>query len=303
MKHLRLFEYLDAVVRQGSIRRAAENLYITPSALDRRIQQVEEELGTPIFERHARGMRLTAAGEIFLNYVRRHIADLERVRSEIEGLKGLRRGHVDVVASQALASRFLPDQINSFRASYPRVSFGVRVVDRGEALRALIAYEADLALVVLPKITSEVLELVMVAQPIVAMMTERHPLAAKSEVRLSDCLSFPLVLPDATLGVRELLEPTLAKRSTKAKIVTEANSFELMRQLLVDNHSIGFQVQIGAPTDTDNRDGLLSRPIDPRDVPMAPLVCAQLRGRTPSVAAAHFAHRLAQELNTMNPVG
>ena len=303
MKHLRLFEYINAVVRHGSIRRAAENLYLTPSALDRRIQQVEEELGTAIFERHAKGMRLTSAGEIFIDYVRRHISDLDRVRSEIEGLKGLRKGHIEIVASQALALNFLPKQISAFRENHPEVSFRVRVVDRSEALRALMAYEADLALSVLPKITSELLELVMVAQPVMAMMSSHHPLAAKPKLRLSDCLSFPLVLPDASLGARELLEPILERRSTRPDIAAETDSFELMRGLLVDGHSVGFQVEIGAPQDEAPFEGLISRPIDAKDVPMAPLVCAQLRGRTLSVAAARFASRLAQHLNNMRPIG
>ena len=54
MKHLRLFNYIDMIVREGSVRRAAEKLHITASALDRRVQDLEEELGTGIFERHPR---------------------------------------------------------------------------------------------------------------------------------------------------------------------------------------------------------------------------------------------------------
>lgn len=299
MKHLRLFEYIDAVVRAGSIRRASETLYITPSALDRRIQQVEEELGTQIFERHAKGMRLTAAGEIFLDYVRRHIADLDRVRSEIEGLKGLRKGHVAIVASQALALKFLPEQIRLFRSRYPGVSFSVRIADRGEALKSLIAFEADLAVVVFPKMSSEVMQLIMVAQPVVALMSAQHPLAAQPTVRLSECLNYPLVLPDASLGVRELLQPILIRRTNKAQISAETNSFELMRGLLQDQRSIGFQIAIGTP-DSLPESTIISRPIDERDVPAAPLICAQLRGRTLSVAAARFADQLTQQLDNMN---
>lgn len=298
MKHLRLFEYIDAVVRAGSIRRASEALYITPSALDRRIQQIEEELGTQIFERHSKGMRLTAAGEIFLDYVRRHMADLDRVRSEIEGLKGLRKGHVSVVASQALALKFLPEQIRLFRERHPGVSFSIRIADRGEALKALMSFEAELAVVVFPKMSSEVLQLIMVAQPVVALMSAQHPLAGQPRVRLSECLNYPLVLPDASLGVRELLSPILVRRTHQAQMTAETNSFELMRGLLQDHHSIGFQIAIGTP-DMAQENAIISRPIDERDVPTAPLICAQLRGRTLSVAAARFADQLTQCLDQM----
>lgn len=300
MRHLRLFEYIDAIVRSGSIRRAAEQLHITASALDRRVQQLEEELEAPLFERHARGMRLTAAGEIFLNYIRRHLADLEQVRSEINGLKGLRLGHVDVVASQALALKFLPEQMNQFRHSFPGVSFSVRIVDHHAALRALMAFEADLAVVVFPKLNSEILPLIMVAQPIMAMMDAQHPLALKPELRLSDCLSYPLILPDASLGSRELLDPILARRAAKVQVRAETNSFELMRGLLIDGRSIGFQIGIGAPEVTDPGP-LISRPISAKDVPYAPLVCAQLRTRTLSVAAARFADQISGALHDLDP--
>lgn len=302
MKHLRLFEYIDAVVRAGSIRRASEALYITPSALDRRIQQIEEELGTQIFERHSKGMRLTAAGEIFLDYVRRHMADLDRVRSEIEGLKGLRKGHVSVVASQALALKFLPEQIRLFRERHPGVSFSIRIADRGEALKALMSFEAELAVVVFPKMSSEVLQLIMVAQPVVALMSAQHPLAEQPKVRLSECLNYPLVLPDASLGVRELLSPILVRRTHQAQISAETNSFELMRGLLQDHRSVGFQIAIGTP-DMAQENTIISRPIDERDVPTAPLICAQLRGRTLSVAAARFADQLTQCLDQMEASG
>ncbi len=61
MKHLRTLAYVTEIARAGSIRRAAERLSITPSALTRQIQDLEYELGTPIFERLAQGMRLNAA--------------------------------------------------------------------------------------------------------------------------------------------------------------------------------------------------------------------------------------------------
>src|ERR1700742_413309 len=67
----RLFRYVDAVGRYGSIRKAAEALHVVSSALNRRILDLEAELGSPLFERLPRGVRPTAAGELFFNYVPR----------------------------------------------------------------------------------------------------------------------------------------------------------------------------------------------------------------------------------------
>ncbi|MBS62659.1 LysR family transcriptional regulator [Salinisphaera sp.] len=298
MKHFRYFRYMDAVVRAGSIRRAAEQLYITPSALDRRIHDLEKDLGTPLFERHARGMRLLAAGEIFLGYVRRHLADLDRMQSEIESLKGLKRGHVEIVASQAVAVSFLSQQVRTFQQNHPGVTFNVRITDRGEAMRALTAFEADLALVISPLRTAELLPLIVVAQPVMAMMDIDHPLAAAQSLRFGDCLSYPLVLPRATLATRALIDAVLNARSVPATIAVETDSFEMMRGLIAHTANIGFQVAIGTPdAQTDPR--VVARPIDERDISAAPMVCAQLKGRSLSVAAARFANQVVGALDAM----
>src|ERR1700710_342635 len=111
MNHLRFLKYIDEVARVCSIRAAAERLHVAPSAVNRRLLDIEQELGTPIFERLPRGMRLTAAGELFIHYVRDRAAALEQVRSKIEELKGLHRGTIKVAVSQALAPSFLPRAI------------------------------------------------------------------------------------------------------------------------------------------------------------------------------------------------
>src|SRR5215204_6436306 len=89
MRHLRFLRYVDEVARAGSIRKAAERLHVTASAVNRRVMDLEEELGAPLFERRARGVRLTAAGELFVRYIREQAGDVERMRSQIEDLKGL----------------------------------------------------------------------------------------------------------------------------------------------------------------------------------------------------------------------
>ena len=79
MNHLRHLRYIDEIARCGSIRLAAERLHVAASAVNRRLLDVEDELGTPVFERLPRGMRLTAAGERFLDRARNVLRELEAV--------------------------------------------------------------------------------------------------------------------------------------------------------------------------------------------------------------------------------
>jgi len=84
------------VARRGSIRRAAERLHIALSAVDRQILQLESQIGMPLFERLPQGLRLTAAGEFLVDAIRRSRRELMRVKSQIDDLKGLRRGEVSI---------------------------------------------------------------------------------------------------------------------------------------------------------------------------------------------------------------
>ena len=101
MRHQLSLRYVDTVARIGSIRKAADQLAITSSALNRRIIGMEEDLGVPIFDRVPNGVRLNAAGEILVQHFRKQLAEMDRVKSQINDLQGERRGHVAVACSQA----------------------------------------------------------------------------------------------------------------------------------------------------------------------------------------------------------
>ena len=81
--------YFQEVARCGSISQAASNLHVATSAISRQISGLEENLGMALFERHARGMNLTAAGELLLAHARRSAMDAERTLHDIAALQGL----------------------------------------------------------------------------------------------------------------------------------------------------------------------------------------------------------------------
>jgi DNA-binding transcriptional LysR family regulator len=298
MKHLRILSYVDAVARSGSIRKAAVQLHVTASAVNRRITDLEDELGAPLFERRPRGVRLTAAGEVFVNYLRQQDGEVERMKSQIEDLKGMRRGTVRIACSQALALEFLPQQIGEFRRRHPLVSFDVKVFDHEQAMMALAAYEVDLALVFRPPFLANFHPLMSLEQSIVAVMSSQHPLAGKRTVRLRDCAAYPVALPERSIGGRQLLEEVMARSRISFQLAAESNSFEMLRGLVLEANLISFQIRIGTMP-SGNKLGLVAREIDDRDVPRANLVLGQLRTRNLPIPAAVFAERLARALEAM----
>ena len=302
MRHLKLLAHVVEVARMGSIRKAAERLNLTPSAMNRRIQDLEAEVGTPLFERRPRGVRLTTAGEMFVRYARSQVAEAERMLSQIEDLRGLRRGPIQIACSQALALDFLPSHIAAFQKQHPKVLFDVRVMDHDRALAALAAYEVDLAIVYRPAMWPSLRVIASIPQRLFVIIRSDHPLAAKKTVRLSECAEYPAALPDRSLSGRQILDEVTTRRDLRFNTLAESNSFEMLRGLVFRCNMISFQIEIGAPSGELGM-GLTGRPVDVRDLPTADLVMCQLRGRSLPVAAATFAELMLKNMQSVKPGG
>ena len=297
MKHLLPLTYINAVSKAGSIRKAAKTLAITSTALNRRILAMEEELGVPIFERLARGVRLTTAGEILIHHFREQLTDMERVKSQIADLTGERRGHISIACSQALLSFFLPEQIALYRKEHPAVTFSVLLRDRAAAEQALTDFSADLLLVFEPIRLFEFQTLLNIRQTLHAVMAKDHPLAASESLRLRECLQFPLALPTEEFGVRQLLEAAIRRTSLSLDPVVVSDSFEFLQSHAIAENIIAFQIPIGLPGN-DDHSKIVSRPVAVQDVPPGLLYFGQLRGRTMPVAAARFAHQMMEHFQS-----
>ncbi len=295
MKHLLPIKYIDAVAKSGSIRKAADMLSITSTALNRRILAMEEELGVRIFERLPRGVRLSAAGEILIHHIRNQLSDMERVKGQIADLSGERRGHIAIACSQALLPYFLPEQISKYRAEHPAVTFEVLLRDRQAAEQALVDMSADIALVFEPVRLQEFHHILTIKQPVYAMMGADHPLANKGVLRLRECLRYPVALPTPSYGVRHLLENAVNRSNLTMNVAVESDSFEFLRHHAIAENMISFQISIGLPP-LFSSSQTVTKPLDERDVPPGYLYFGQLKGRTLPVAVARFANQLNEAL-------
>lgn len=298
LRNMRIWTYVEEVARCGSVRQASQRLNVTPSAVLRRIQDLEYDLGAAIFERDNSGVRLTSAGEVLIRWIRAQSADLRRVQSYIQELSGLHRGQIRITCSQALARGWLMREILAFREVHRSIDFHISVGNHHEAIELLSAYEADLALIFKPRRTAELQPIMTIGQGLVAVMSVDHPLAAKSTVRLRDCAAYDVALPDSSFGGRELLDLHNANSSAKFRVVFEANSFEMLFGFVRATDAITFQVAIGTFS-LSEADGLTVRPISDADGAYGPLVLAQLSGRTLPHAAVKFAEQLSRRMDDL----
>ncbi|MET1536977.1 LysR family transcriptional regulator, partial [Burkholderia sola] len=203
----------DEVVRRGSIRKAAEHLHVAPTAVNRQILDLEAELGTPLFERIHKRLRLTPTGEMVLGHVRATLREHAALRERIAELQGARSGEITVAATTGLAGSLLPSLVHEFRQRHPGIA--VRVIDLpvADIAATVEGGDADLGLAYdLPE-RPALRALATSEWQIGAIVPPRHALARQSSVLLSECVGHPLILPAPPLSIRSLLDEAFARNA------------------------------------------------------------------------------------------
>jgi DNA-binding transcriptional LysR family regulator len=206
-------KYFVAVAKSGSIRRAAEELHVAASAISRLIQLLEEELDAQLLERHRghKGLKLTAEGQVVLNYARSIEAGLDAVRDDIQSLKTIRTGKVRFGISESFTREFVPQFLHRFHTAYPGIVFEV-IVAGGRKLTEMIAnHDIDVSL---SYITPDAFNVSVVEQAMTTpclLVASDHPFAQREFVDISECAGEDIALPDASLTIRESYVRMFAK--------------------------------------------------------------------------------------------
>ena len=247
--------YFLETARLGSIRHGAEKLHVAPSAISRQIALLEQSYGMPLFERHASGVRLTPAGEVFARQAHATVRDFERLRSEIDDFQHLRRGIVRVCTVYTGVGTVLCPAIAEFEVAYPGITFDVQRVNGIPAIEAVAAEQCDIAIGFEPPFHRDVEEVQSLRDPIVAIMRPSHPLASRAKLTLRELADYPVALLDETNTTRIVLDRALAAEglSLTAK-VTVSDPF-LALAVARSNQVIAFSPSQVARADVES--GLL----------------------------------------------
>ncbi len=119
------YKYIAAVAELRSISKAAQKLYISQPALTRIVMNIEEELGTPLFNRAALPIQLTYAGERYLEEARRVLAIDSSLRRELQEISEMKRGLLKIGTNYAASNLWLPHILPVFRREYPGITISL----------------------------------------------------------------------------------------------------------------------------------------------------------------------------------
>ena len=149
---LKELDYIVTVANEGSISRAAEKLFMAQSSLSQAVRLFEQDLGTPIFVRTARGVRPTSAGEAFIFHARQILQQYQEARSEASDIENLKGGTVIFGISTYRGTYLLPPVLKKFHALYPRVHVEICEMDSIDLENKILEGLLDLALIAAPPV-------------------------------------------------------------------------------------------------------------------------------------------------------
>ncbi|SEJ27353.1 DNA-binding transcriptional regulator, LysR family [Sphingobium sp. AP50] len=280
----RFLRYFMAVGRLGSIRKAADELNISASAIDRQILNVEADLGMPLFERLPTGLRLTAAGEIMMAAGGRWQKNLTDVRAQIEDLRGLKRGHVDIAIIDALAKGYIPGAIRAIQSRYPGITIGVRVLENDRVRDAIASGEVDFGILFEPQSYRDLTVRSFVEVRLGFITPAGHPFGDQREARFSNCAGSPLIVPAEPLAVCQQIAVLEGTSGLHIDRSATSDNIQMITSLVLQGVGIGILTSLDVITEVQR--GLLSftRISDPILRPMTLALCTAAT-RTPSYAA------------------
>jgi LysR family positive regulator for ilvC len=184
--------------------RAAEAGHISPSALSRSIQRLEDEAGAMLFERNNRSVSLTAAGRLFLDYARSAMGDWDAIRNTLMKASGELHGEVSMFCSVTASYSFLFDILARFRRDHPRIEIKLHTGDPEEAVARVLAGNEDISIGARPSSLPRGLAFRPIAvSPLVfisANDADHAELDTGRAARASAWAGIPMILPERGIG-------------------------------------------------------------------------------------------------------
>jgi LysR family cyn operon transcriptional activator len=210
---------------------AAESFYISQPTLSIHIQQLEEELGLPLFNRIGRNVRLTEAGNVFLDQARKSVRELDIAMEEIADMKGLKSGTLRLTALLLFGQEILPTWLAKFNCSYPNIQIMLKTGPSEQLEEELLAGQVDLALSFVPPSSEDLAYEKLFTEQIFFVVGEQHPLAGLAEITLSELSTTPLAVVSNRTAARKVLDRVFAEQKLEPKIMIEIDDLQALLKI------------------------------------------------------------------------
>jgi DNA-binding transcriptional LysR family regulator len=228
---------LAVLAETGSLSRTARSVHLTPAAVHKQLKQLEDELQVPLYERRDGHLRLTAAAELLLPYLRDILGQYESAVSALEEWKGVRRGLLRIGAGPSLAIYLLPEMLRRYHDRFPKVDVDLQTGSSAQLLDGLQQGTLDLSLVVAPESMEDLsveVEVEMRAEVVFVTSMAAPP----KRCAMKQLGGMPFLLFRKGARIENLIDRYLSDHGLSPEVTMRFDSAEALKATLVLNTGV-----------------------------------------------------------------
>lgn len=229
-----------AVHRYGSIRAAADQLGIAPSAVSRQVADMESQLGVTLLERSSRGVNLTDAGRLVLEHMRHVVEEADYLNEQLSDLRGIQQRNVRIHCGEGFLADFMQNGLGSIGSPGFQIRYELLVGSTDAVVGALANGESDIGIAYNPPATGAVRSLASARHPLCVLIPSGHPLATMTSVQLADCAPYPVALLPKGHGTTDLLMRVASDSGIALSPLLMTTSIDALRRFVKAGLGLAF---------------------------------------------------------------
>lgn len=238
--------YFETLAKVGNISHAAERLNLSQSALSRSIQNLEKEVGAPLFIRESRGVTLNTYGEVFLEHATNAINEIQTAEHKIQDLIHPTHGTIRLAFTQPLGSDYIPMLISAFTEKYPNIQFKLSQDTTRKILKQLNRDEIDIGFCSPFSANTTIEKYTILEEELIMLVPKNHPLSKQKEVHLVEFALEKFIVFKEDTSVREVTDYICHEAGFEPTIVFEGIAEKSIIDLVSKNFGVAI-VPIGIP--------------------------------------------------------
>lgn len=230
--------YFLQICQSGSISSAARSLFISAQGLSRILNNLEDELGYPIFERTKTGVTPTEDGRILEKYAREILIQADAMTQELRRRHEALQGRVRVAAAYGLMGYFGPERMLTFRRDHPELTLELSEYTDLRAADAVWYREADWGLVNLPMDESRYRIEPLATIPLYLLAHRDNPLSRRKTVDIAQLREQPIAIQNQEFNLHQLIQRKCRQAGFTPRVVFESNGICMCNQLCLQNAAV-----------------------------------------------------------------
>lgn len=256
---LRHIHYFLAVAQHRSFTRAANALHVSQPALSQQVKQLEETLGSPLFDRSGRDISLTDAGEVYAHYAKQALRDLAEGQRALHDVGNVMRGTLRIAITPTFTHYLMGPLIASFHQRYSTIALEIREMPQEQMEQDLMDDRLDLGIGFDAPGLAGMAYQPLFSETLALVVAGHHPLARQHSITLAALGQERLVLLTAEFATRDQIDRCFRQNSLHPQVLMQANSLSAVIEII---RQTGLATLLPAMT-THGHDDLVAIALDP----------------------------------------